>query len=173
MSWAPDFAGQALPGSPFPLGASNVHGGIQFAVHAPDAERVQACLVDDAGEHRVDLRHQTYDIWHGIVDGVGGGQRYGYRAHGEWNPRRGLRMNPSKLLIDPSARRITGVVGDPQALLGYDGDPFGEPSAVDSLGHVPLSVVAAPSPSAGRKLETHWAETVIMATPEFANWLLA
>ncbi len=121
------------------------------------------CLVDGDGEQRIDLPHQTYGIWHGIVDGVRTEQRYGYRAHGAWNPRGGLRMNPNKLLIDPSARRITGDLCDPEALLGYADDPFGDPSSVDSLGHVPLSVVTTPMrPRLGPKLETPWAETVIM-----------
>lgn len=151
------------PGSPFPLGVSIVPGGRQFAVHAPQAERVELCLIDDDGtERRVDLPQQTYGVWHGIVENVSPGRRYGYRAHGAWNPRAGLRFNPNKLLIDPHARRIVGTVGDQAALRSHAGDPFGPPSTVDSLGHVPLSVVTDRPTDPITRLETPWAETVIL-----------
>lgn len=123
--------------------------GTQFSVHAPDADLVQVCLISpDGAETRIDLVQRTYGIWHGVVDGVGPGQRYGYRVHGEWNPRAGVRMNPAKLLVDPWAKRITGGTGDHRALISHAGDPFGEPSPLDSLGHAPLSVVtpAVPGP---------------------------
>ncbi|WP_235916149.1 glycogen debranching protein GlgX [Antrihabitans cavernicola] len=150
------------PGSPFPLGVSTVPGGHQFAVHAPDAQGVELCLIDhDGAERRLDLPQQTYGIWHGIVDGISIGQRYGFRAHGNWDPQRGLRFNSNKLLIDPWARQIVGGVGDANALLAHADDPFGTASTVDSLGHVPLSVVTEPTTAAAAKLETPWAETVI------------
>ncbi|MDI9917711.1 glycogen debranching protein GlgX [Rhodococcus sp. IEGM 1379] len=151
-----------LPGSPYPLGATVVDGGTQFSVHSPDATAVQICLIDDAGnEKRVDLRQQTYGIWHGVISGVGAGQRYGIRADGPWNPRAGLRFNPNKLLIDPWARRIEGELGDSNALRAYKSDPFGEPSASDSLGQIPLSVVTAGLVASSDRLETPWEETVI------------
>ncbi|MBJ8343464.1 glycogen debranching protein GlgX [Antrihabitans sp. YC2-6] len=152
------------PQSPFPLGATIVTGGTQFAVHAPEATRVELCLVDGEGdERRIDLPHQTYGIWHGLAEGIGAGQRYGYRVHGPWEPIRGRRCNPHKLLLDPYARQITGRVGDNSALLGYADEAFGEPSTVDSLGHVPLSVVTASrTTGVGERLETAWAETVLL-----------
>lgn len=152
-----------LPGSPFPLGA-NVRGtGTQFAVHAPDAELVQVCLIsEDGDETRIDLVQRTYGIWHGIVEGVGAGQRYGYRAHGRWDPARGVRLNPAKLLLDPWATGITGELGDHDALVSHDGDPFGGPSRVDSLGHTPLSVVTADhARTSGPRIERPWEETVV------------
>ena len=39
---------------------------------------------------------------------VGPGQLYGYRVDGPWEPKRGHRFNPAKLLVDPYARAITG-----------------------------------------------------------------
>ncbi|MBD0323420.1 MAG: glycogen debranching protein GlgX [Aldersonia sp.] len=165
VSQVSDPVGPIRPGSPFPLGASLVDDGVQFAVHAPRAERLQVCLIDAGGrERRIDLPQLTGGIWHGIVSGVELGQHYGYRAHGPWQPRHGLRFNSNKLLLDPSARRITGEFGDPDALLGHEGDPFGAPSPRDSLGHIPLSVVTAdlPVPRRADRLERAWEETVLI-----------
>src|SRR3954471_6237423 len=91
------------------------------------------------------------------------GDRYGLRVHGPYDPARGLRCNPAKLLVDPYARRITGAVTDIEATLGYRGGPMtGRASHVDSLGHVPLSVVASPGgPATGVKPDTPFEETVI------------
>ena len=36
--------------------------------------------------------------------GIRAGQRYGYRVYGAYDPSRGLRHNPAKLLVDPYAR---------------------------------------------------------------------
>jgi isoamylase len=38
------------------------------------------------------------------------GQRYGYRVHGRYDPAEGMRFNPAKLLIDPYAKAIDGIV---------------------------------------------------------------
>ncbi len=38
------------------------------------------------------------------------GQRYGFRVHGPYAPQEGKRFNPDKLLIDPYAKAIDGVV---------------------------------------------------------------
>ncbi|MFZ2177719.1 MAG: glycogen debranching protein GlgX [Rhodococcus sp. (in: high G+C Gram-positive bacteria)] len=152
-----------MPGSPFPLGAHPLGNGTQFAVHAPDAESLQVCLISaDGTETRVDLAQQTYGIWHGIIEGVEPGQRYGYRAHGRWDPARGVRLNPAKLLMDPWGRQMAGELGDHGALVSHDGNPFGRASRVDSLGHTPLSVVTADLPrTTGFRLETPWEETVV------------
>ena len=75
-----------LSGSPFPLGASVVDNGVSFAVHAPDADGVEICLVDGLDERRVELTERTYGIWHGVVEDAGVGTAYGIRASGPWNP---------------------------------------------------------------------------------------
>jgi glycogen operon protein len=157
-------ADHVLPGSPFPLGAHPEAGGVRFAVASSVAEAVELCLIgEDGTERRVELTERTFGTWHGIVPGVTPGQRYGYRVHGPYEPSRGLRCNPAKLLVDPYARRITGTVGDPRAALGYEGDPMtGRPSTRDSLGHVPLSVVTSPGGvDTGVKPDTPFEETVI------------
>ncbi len=139
--------------SVFPLGASVQDDGVRFAVASAVADAVEVCLVDSDGtERRVELPEHTYGVWHGTVAGVGAGQRYGYRVHGRYDPPRGVRCNPAKLLVDPYARRISGTVAALDPALGYAGDPMsGPPSAVDSLGAVPLSVVTAPGPGRRRR----------------------
>ncbi len=82
-----------------------------MAVLAAHAERVELCLFDPAPgggwtERRVDLPDQTHGVWHAQVPGVPVGQRYGLRAHGPWDPARGLWYNPAKLLLDPYARAV-------------------------------------------------------------------
>ncbi|MEU4739994.1 glycogen debranching protein GlgX [Actinosynnema sp. NPDC023658] len=153
-----------LAGRPFPLGAHPEAGGVRFAVSAPPAHAVEVCLISEDGtEERVELTERTFGVWHGLISGVTPGQRYGYRVHGPYDPSRGLRCNPAKLLVDPYATRITGTLTDLDAALGYVDDPMlGGPSPVDSLGSVPLSVVHSPGgPDTGVKPEVPFEEAVI------------
>jgi glycogen operon protein len=153
-----------LPGHPFPLGAYPEAGGVRFAVASSIADAVELCLIGEGDvEQRIELTERTFGIWHGMVPGVTPGQRYGYRVHGPYDPKRGARCNPAKLLVDPYARRITGMVADLGATRGYRGDPMtGSPSRVDSLGSVPLSVVTSPGgPDTGRRPDVPFEETVI------------
>jgi isoamylase len=149
------------------LGAHADEGGVRFAVASTSADAVDVCLVDgvdDAlSEKRVALTERTFGVWHGYVEGVRPGQRYGYRVHGPYRPWDGVRANPAKILVDPYARRITGTVTDLRAARGWVDDPItGPPSTVDSLGHVPLSVVTAPDgPAPGPRPDVPWSETVI------------
>ncbi|WHT18216.1 glycogen debranching protein GlgX [Crossiella sp. CA-258035] len=160
---------QVLAGAPFPLGAHPEPGGVRFAVASASAEAVEVCLVDDGPdgrlvERRFELTQRTFGVWHGLIPGVAPGQRYGYRVHGPYEPHRGVRCNPAKILVDPYARRISGTVTDMDATLGHLGeDPMGGvPSAVDSLGSVPLSVVTAPGgPATGPRPNVPWQETVV------------
>ncbi len=81
-----------LAGRPFPLGAHPEAGGVRFAVASSVAERVELCLVDpDGSERRVELTERTFGVWHGLVQGVLPGQTYGYRVHGPYEPKTGLR----------------------------------------------------------------------------------
>ena len=54
------------------------------------------------------------------------GQRYGYRVHGAYDPEKGLRCNPAKLLLDPYAKATAGEIDWDQSLFGYD---FGDPDS--------------------------------------------
>ena len=132
-----------LPGSPFPLGATPEAGGTNFAVTSGVAEAMTLCLFDGPGaETRLPLPSYDAGVWYGFVPGVGPGQAYGYRVTGPYRAARGQRCNPAKLLLDPYARAISGEVAFGPEVLGYAvGDP-GRPSALDSAGHVPRSLVA-------------------------------
>ena len=133
-----------LPGNAFPLGATVTEAGTNFAVASTVADGMVLCLFDETGaETRISMRNYDADAWHMFVPGVGAGQAYGYRAAGPYDLARGVRCNPSKLLLDPYARALHGEVTFGPEVLGYsDSDPD-SPSATDSAGSVPRSLVVA------------------------------
>jgi isoamylase len=137
-------ARRARPGSQFPLGATPSADGTNFAVFSGAADAVTLCLFDAAGaETRVPLDDYDAGVWHGFVPGVGPGQAYGYRVSGPYDPARGLRCNPAKLLLDPYARAISGEVAFGPEVVDYTEGHPGAPSGLDSAGHVPRSLVTA------------------------------
>jgi glycogen operon protein len=120
-------------------------GGTNFAVASGIAEGVEVCLLDDGGgETRVRLPAYDDGVWHGFVPGIGAGQAYGFRVHGPWDPARGLRCNPAKLLLDPYARATRGEVSFGPEVLGHDAHNPEAASSLDSAGHVPVSLVTDP-----------------------------
>ncbi|MGZ6267789.1 MAG: glycogen debranching protein GlgX [Candidatus Limnocylindrales bacterium] len=132
------------PGRPFPLGATPSADGTGFAVASDVAEGVSLCLFDASGvETQLPLQEEDGGIWHGFVPGVRPGQAYGYRVFGPYEPARGLRCNPNKLLLDPYALAIDGDVTWGDAVAGYvPGDPDAM-STLDSAPCVPRSLVVA------------------------------
>jgi glycogen operon protein len=99
------------PGRPFPLGAEWDGGGTNFSLFSEHAQRVELCLFDGGeAERRIELSERTALNWHCYLPGIGPGQRYGYRVYGPYDPSAGHRFNPTKLLIDPYAKAIDGVV---------------------------------------------------------------
>jgi glycogen operon protein len=134
------------PGRPFPLGATPGEqlgiAGTNFALASSVAGSVTLCLFDDAGvETQIPLRDNDADVWHAFVPGAGPGQAYGYRVAGPWDPGRGLRCNPAKLLLDPYAKAISGSVSFGPEVLGQDETDPARPSTLDSSAHVPRSLV--------------------------------
>jgi isoamylase len=116
------FPDKLLPGSPSPLGATWDGLGINFAVFSANAQRIDLCLFDPAGRRevtRLTLPECTDEVWHGYLPGARPGVIYGYRAHGPYEPQRGHRFNPHKLLLDPYARRIVGEIRTSEAMFGY------------------------------------------------------
>src|SRR5918993_76307 len=94
------------------------------------------------------------------------GQLYGYRVHGPYEPRRGHRFNPHKLLIDPYARAVTGDVQWSDSVFAYEiGNPAGDLSfdARDNASAVPKCVVVDPAFSWGGDAQprTPWHKTLI------------
>jgi isoamylase len=139
-----------LPGQGFPLGASCVAGGVNFALYSAHATGVVLVLFDRADAAptaEIRLTQRTRHVWHGLVAGLGPGQLYGYRVEGPYQPEQGHRFNPHKLLLDPYARAISGPVhGTHGSLLGYDvASPLRDLSfsTDDSARHAPKAVVVA------------------------------
>ncbi len=113
---------EVLPGLPYPLGANYDGNGVNFALFSKNATRVQLCLFDHDGkhEHRIDLPRYTDEVWHGYIKGLKWGQRYAYRVYGPYEPEKGMRFNPHKLVLDPYAKKLTGPVIANNAQLGYN-----------------------------------------------------
>ena len=157
------------PGRPFPLGATWDGEGTNFALYAAGADAVDLCLFDEAGrESRLPLSEITYHVWHGYVPYVAPGHRYGYRVDGTFDPARGLRWNPSKLLLDPYARAIDGDFRLDPAVFGYPSDHSDADDLVqdhrDSAPYVPRGVVVHdvfPWGDDHQRPHTPWADTVI------------
>ena len=142
---------QIWPGKPYPLGATYDGTGVNFALFSEVADRVELCLVDDAGaETRIDLPEVDGFVWHAFVPGMQPGQRYGFRVHGPYDLTSGARCNPAKLLLDPYAKALDGQIDGDESLFSYHFDevvPKGGTPALntdDSLGHTMLSVVINP-----------------------------
>nr|WP_227467334.1 glycogen debranching protein GlgX [Nocardioides lijunqiniae] len=134
------------PGRHYPLGATWSPESTNFAVHAPRAEAVWVCVLDDeGGERRHQLTEQSLGIWHGAIPGIEPGARYGYRVDGPWEPAAGLRFNREKLLLDPFARAVSGGLTLDPAIYGFtlDRDGVQQRSDADSAPYVPKSVVVA------------------------------
>ena len=132
------------PGKPYPLGATYDGSGVNFSLFSEVAERVQLCLFDELGyEIQVDLPERTAFCWHGYLPGLSPGQRYGYRVHGPWDPARGHRCCPAKLLLDPYAKAIEGeVLWDPAVFPLTDNMVDGPPNDTNSAAYVPKSIIS-------------------------------
>ena len=137
-----------LPGRPYPLGATPTTKGTNFALFSENATAVSLCLFDDSGKQIdcIALRERTALVWHGLVRNIKPGQKYGYRVDGPWEPEKGFRFNPNKVLLDPYAKAISGDVDYKQPIFAYDvasGDDLKRDDQ-DSIGGVPLSIVVDP-----------------------------
>ncbi|WP_199905001.1 glycogen debranching protein GlgX [Nocardioides sediminis] len=137
---------EVWPGRNWPLGASWTPESTNFAVYAPLARAAWLCLYDDRdAERRIELTEKSLGIWHCAVPDLRPGTRYGYRVDGDWDPDRGLRFNPAKLLLDPYATAISGDLTVHPALYGYDVDHPELRSDLDSAPYTARSVVVDPS----------------------------
>src|SRR5690349_18606062 len=116
----------ALPHGPDDRGAHLDGEVLRACVPAtPTAEAVELCLPGSGGERRVELARGADGWWRGEVGGITPGTAYGLRVHGPWDPERGVRTNPAKLLVDPWTRRVAGTVTSLTAARAYAGtDPF-------------------------------------------------
>jgi isoamylase len=167
------------PGTAYPLGATWDGSGTNFALFSEAADRVELCLFDADGgtsrgaaegrppgqerESRIEFTEVDGFVWHAYLPGVGPGTRYGYRVHGPYDPGRGHRCNPAKLLLDPYAKAVQGQVSWHESLFSYHfADPY-RLSTEDSASHMPKNVVINPFFDWGhdRLPRTPYHETVI------------
>ncbi len=119
------------PGRPDPLGATCDAEGINFAVYSASASKIEICLFDQVAgppTQTLVLPERSGAIHHGYCPGLRPGQLYGLRVHGPYDPRRGLRHNPCKVVLDPYARAVVGPSDGAEVLsYGYrSDDPNGE-----------------------------------------------
>src|SRR5947207_1312720 len=110
-------------GYPYPLGATWLGNGVNFAIFSEHATSVDLCFFDniDAPQEniRIPMTEQTDQVWHVFLPDVRPGQLYGYRVYGPYDPERGMRFNSSKVLIDPYAKAIAGQVNWADEMFGY------------------------------------------------------
>jgi isoamylase len=158
------------PGQPYPLGATWDGAGVNFALFSENATRVELCLFDakDSTKEaaRITLREQTDQVWHAYLPEVRPGQLYGYRVHGPYEPARGHRFNPHKLLLDPYAKAVASTVNWSDEVFGYtigDGRLDLSLDERDSAAFVPKCVVVDPAFSWGddEHPRTPWHRTLI------------
>jgi isoamylase len=158
------------PGHPYPLGATWDGTGVNFALFSENATGVELCLFDAEGNSeesaRIRVRERTDQVWHCYLPDIRPGQFYGYRVHGPYEPQRGHRFNPAKLLLDPYAKAITGRIKWSSDLFAYKlGGPHEdlEPDLENSAGGVPKCVVVdnAFTWEDDKLLQIPWNRTVI------------
>ena len=144
-----------MQASPARMGATLDKDGANFTIFSAHAERVELCFFDQDGLNesaRINLE-RSGDLWHGHIEGVGAGQRYGYRVHGPYDPANGHRFNPNKLLIDPYAKALDRSfklapthfayrTDDPAADLSFD--------VSDSAPDTPKGILVADEPAGAR-----------------------
>ena len=165
-------AGRLQPCEPGPFGAHWDGRVTHFSVFSAHADAMELCLFDPGGRHetaRYRFPECTDGIWHGCLPGIRPGQRYGYRAYGPYEPERGHRFNPHKLLLDPYARQIAGDLRWHDALYGYKlGSPREDLSfdRRDSAAYMPKAVVTADTFdwAGDRAPRVPWSDTVIYET---------
>src|SRR6266436_1079278 len=110
-------------GHPYPLGATWMGNGVNFALFSETAASVELCLfenIETTDEYvRIPIHECTDQVWHVFLPDARPGQLYGFRVSGPYEPERGLRFNSSKLLLDPYAKAIAGEVSWADEMFGY------------------------------------------------------
>jgi len=136
-----------LPGEPVPFGATLTSDGVNIAVFASRAQKVELCIFDNSGTEelaRLPMPGHSAGVWHALVPVPFGraGLVYGFRVHGDYQPAQGLRHNQNKLLLDPYARALSGQLQWHDALNGFAGEESADViNTLDSAPYVPKSKV--------------------------------
>ena len=158
------------PGRPYPLGATWDGAGVNFALFSEHGAKVELCLFDsaEAGAEstRITMPEQTDQAWHAYLPDAQPGQLYGFRVHGPYDPAKGHRFNPNKIVLDPYAKAIGRDLKWDDSLFGYKiGDPLADLSFDDrdNAKFAPLSIVVDNAFTWGddRPPRTPWHKTII------------
>lgn len=138
---------------------------VRFSVFSEHAEKIELCLFsdDEKTETKIPLKKGEGNLWFVELDNIKAGQKYGYRAHGEFAPHKGLYFNPNKLLIDPYAKELSSSVKD------WEDPAISLLNDIDSANAVPKSVVVFDDenddeiryPYLHKKPLTEWKDTII------------
>jgi isoamylase len=137
-------------GSPHPCGATWDGEGTNFAIFSGNATRVELCLFNEDGDlelERIELPEYTNQIWHGYLPGIKPATVYGYRVYGPYEPEKGHRFNPNKLLLDPYACGHIGGLRWGPAIFGYKMETMDDLTfdERDSAPFMPKCVVVDPT----------------------------
>jgi isoamylase len=145
-------------GTSAPLGATPSPRGVNFSVFSRHATGIELLFFDRPDDSRparvirIDpASHRTYHYWHVFVPGASAGQIYGYRVEGPFDPDRGLRFDPAKVLLDPYGRSVIVPPGYDRVAAGVEGDNTAtamrsvvvDPAAYDWEGDQPIRRAAA------------------------------
>jgi isoamylase len=123
------------------LGATWDGLGVNFALFSANATKVELCLFDPTGTHeiqRIELPEYTDEVWHGYLPDAGPGTVYAYRVHGPYEPEKGHRFNPNKLVLDPYAKAHIGELKWGPELFGYTLGAQGDDLTFDKRDSAPL-----------------------------------
>jgi glycogen operon protein len=147
-----DLARRVWPGKPYPLGATWDGRGVNFALYAEHATRVELCLFDspdaERESERIAMPEQTDMVWHAFLPDVAPGQLYGYRVHGPYEPLQGHRFNPNKVLLDPYAKLVGRRTRWDDSLFGYTIGSADEDLSYDERDSAAFAPLAAVTDSA-------------------------
>jgi len=102
-----------MTGRSWPLGATVMGSGVNFSIFSKHATSIDLVLFERPTDKKpvriIKLdpgTNKTFYYWHCFVQGIGTGQIYAWRAYGPYHPEKGLRFDPSKILLDPYAKVI-------------------------------------------------------------------
>ena len=147
------------------LGAIKKNDGVEFSVYSCLAQKIELCLfsADEKTEQRIELHKNWDNIWSVELPHIKAGQKYGYRAYGEFAPSKGLYFNPNKLLIDPFAKELSASIND------WENPALSLTNNLDSTDVIPKSVVIFDDwqsdeekyPYLHKKPHTPWEKTII------------
>ena len=111
------------PGRPYPLGATWDGSGTNFAsiLRERRAWSNFACstILARSKPTGFSLLSRPPMCGTDICPSIRPGQVYGYRVHGPYQPERGHRFNPAKVLLDPYAKALIGAIDWSGPVFGY------------------------------------------------------